>query len=146
MTIESMAGTPAAGRRSGPIDSPTPPGSTTSGADGGQSGTSGSTSSLDDGSTSGSGTTGSTTADTGSSDSTGGVCAVDERDDPCLQCARTSCCEELELCAGQTECTCFIDCLRSQQDAMRCQMQCEPSSGMAAMAVCLAMACPGLCE
>lgn len=87
-------------------------------------------------------TSGEASSDTGTA-----WCPVQETDNACLSCARRSCCAELELCAGQEPCNCFVDCLGTgaMPDTNACQMQCGGSSGISALQVCLAMACPGTC-
>jgi hypothetical protein len=85
--------------------------------------------------------------DATSSDTAATWCDSQETDNACLQCARQQCCAELDLCADQEPCSCFIDCLGVEMvpDADACLRQCGGSSGIAAVQACLAMACPGVC-
>lgn len=66
------------------------------------------------------------------------------REVPCLQCAELQCCDEIDLCLGQPECDCFLECLQGG-NAAQCQAMCEPASGAAAVVTCLSLACVVAC-
>lgn len=87
------------------------------------------------------------TSDGGSPDTGTVQCEAEPTDNACLTCARESCCAELELCSDQAPCNCFVECLGvgAMPDVTTCQGRCGGSSGVAALEVCLAMACPGTC-
>lgn len=63
----------------------------------------------------------------------------------CLACAQAGCCDEIDFCSGQEGCDCFRSCLWEGRSPEECEAACEPSSGMAAIMVCLAMRCAGQC-
>lgn len=83
-------------------------------------------------------------SDSGSGTTASPVCEIEVGKGECLECAQQLCCDELTLCVVQEGCNCFLDCL-AVSTPQECQGVCDPSSGAAAMTVCLAMSCPGVC-
>ena len=74
-----------------------------------------------------------------------GVCEA-EAESRCQACAQEQCCDELLLCAGQPSCECFLSCFLGDTPAQDCQSACTPTSGVAAVIVCVQMACGGDCN
>lgn len=87
--------------------------------------TSGGASTTEGGDTSGSSSGAATTeGSTTSSDesSTGGVAVCDPHraDDECWACTRETCCDELETCYADPDCTCYADCVSAGTEPVTC--------------------------
>jgi hypothetical protein len=96
----------------------TGPGSTGSGSTG-----SGSTGSGETGATSGSSGSGPSSS-TGATTGGGGFCTPDPNDFACVACAKQSCCPEVNACAADDNCTCWVLCLEQTGDVVICGVQC----------------------
>lgn len=64
---------------------------------------------------------------------------------PCLSCAQTQCGDELDLCERQETCACFFECLVAESPPDACQASCMPTSGVAAVVVCVQTSCGQAC-
>jgi hypothetical protein len=64
---------------------------------------------------------------------------------PCLACAQAQCGDELDLCERQETCACFLECLLAESPPDACQASCMPTSGVAAVVVCVQTSCGQAC-
>ena len=76
-------------------------------------------------------------------------CDASAADDPCLACAKLSCCGTYQACSADTNCSCLVGCLFQGGTVAACTStdNCGPASSISnTTATCLAVACPGQCE
>ncbi|HHH29902.1 MAG TPA: hypothetical protein ENK57_16370 [Polyangiaceae bacterium] len=108
------------------------------------------------------GTTGAGGAPTTSSSSTGigtassgvttgggvvGVCTPDGDDDACFVCAKQQCCPEVEACAAEPSCICWVQCVADTLgDVTLCAGQCgAPGAAILDVLDCAGAGCAAEC-
>lgn len=73
----------------------------------------------------------------------GGPCAAAATDDACTACSKTACCTELESCAGDTACACWLPCRASGKNYNQCFGTCgSPTEATQSLLLCAQTNCP----
>ncbi len=67
-------------------------------------------------------TDGTDTTDT--TDTEGGACDPAPGDDECTSCNKESCCDAIEACAADEDCTCMSECVNDGGNFFQCGQQC----------------------
>lgn len=75
-------------------------------------------------------------------------CLVTTDDDPCVSCAKTSCCADYQACFADANCTCLVACLSHGGTVAACTASdgCgSPSAVSISATACLDTDCPAQC-
>ena len=99
-------------------------------------------------SSSGSGSSGSGSSTSSSSSSGGGsnLCDPDPNDHVCIDCAKTACCQQIEACLQDTDCSCFLNCAQANGTQLECFLQCGfPAQVLTDLLSCAGQACANEC-
>jgi hypothetical protein len=75
-------------------------------------------------------------------------CLVTTDDDPCVSCAKTSCCDAYQACFNDPVCSCLVSCLYLGNSTATCTSAAwcgSPSLVTESTTTCLTAACPTAC-
>jgi hypothetical protein len=78
-----------------------------------------------------------------------GACVGDSDDDPCITCAKSSCCDATLACSTDAACMCLLSCTATGGEMGACSAasQCDaaPDAVYTTEAACIAAHCAGAC-
>lgn len=69
------------------------------------------------------------------------ICMAQADDTPCIGCARTECCMELQGCLPDENCTCLLECFIAGCDPVGCLTRCGQSDPRDALIQCVQPNC-----